>query len=455
MKVGIIGCGFVFDKYMATWAHHPSLTIAGVTDLDKERVEAVTEYYGLKSYPDNAALFADPEIDIVANFTSIGAHYEVTKAALEAGKHVYSEKPLVTQMDQAHELFALAESRDLRLSCAPSNMLGATSQTMWKAVEDGTIGDVRLVYAEYDANPIYLRSSNSSGPTRGANSFPYLHELSSISETGAPFPYRHEFEMGCTYEHVGYHLSWMCAIFGPVKSVTAFSKQVMPDKIDRPLDPPDTPDFSVAVLEFHSGVVGRVTCSIAAPFDTRMRIVGKRGALNANTYFHYECPVYLEPFSELTLKAYQSRSVRTNTFLQWLFGVGGRQVPLIKTPPPGSDQAVKISGNSSGSAKTFISRLKQREMGLQDKCIGIAELAEAISTGRPQLPSHAFTLHLTELTLAIHSAGTQSETHVMDTRFDPVPLPERTRRAAIDYNSYLKPRLVSRVIKGLRDRLRG
>lgn len=454
MKVGVIGCGFVFDKYMATWAQHPTLTIAGVTDLDRARVDAVTRYYGLKAYADNAALFADPEIETVANFTSIGAHYEVTKAAIEAGKHVYSEKPLVARMEQARELFALAESRGLRISCAPCNMLGATSQTMWKAVEDGTIGDVRLVYAEYDANPIYLKSSDPSRRAKNGDAFPYLHELSSISESGAPFPYRHEFEMGCTYEHVGYHLSWMCAIFGPVKSVTAFSKQVMPDKTDCPLDPPDTPDFSVAVLDFHSGVVGRITCSIAAPFDTRMRIIGKRGALNANTYFHYECPVYLEPFTELTLKAYQSRSVRTNTFLQRLFGVGGRQVPLVKTPPPGSDQIVKYGGGSSWNPKTLMLRLKQREMGLQDKCIGIAELADAIATGRPQVPSHAFTLHLTELTLAIHNAGTRSQTHVMETRFDPVALPERTRRAAVDYDTYLKPGLITRVIEGLRDRLR-
>ncbi len=88
IKVGIIGCGYVLDKYMLAWVRHPEVPIAGVADIDRERLETVSRYYGLKVYEDNAALLADPDIDVVANFTPIKAHDEVTKAALEAGKHV-------------------------------------------------------------------------------------------------------------------------------------------------------------------------------------------------------------------------------------------------------------------------------------------------------------------------------------------------------------------------------
>jgi predicted dehydrogenase len=218
VRIGIIGCGFVFDKYMATWGSHPDLVVAGVTDIDAGRVDAVTRHYGLKGYADNAALLVDPSIGIVANFTPIKAHYEVTKAALEAGKHVYSEKPLALRMDQARELFALAESRGLRLSCAPSSALGASTQTMWKAVSDGAVGRARLVYAEYDADPLYLVASDGSGPSTVGAPFPYLNERSTMSVTGAPFPFIEEFEMGCTYEHVGYQLSWMCMISAPSRA---------------------------------------------------------------------------------------------------------------------------------------------------------------------------------------------------------------------------------------------
>jgi len=407
MNVGVIGCGYVFDHYMATWGRHPGLVLKGVADRDARRRDIVASAYALKAYENNEVLLADPDIDIVANFTSIESHYEVTRAALTAGKHVYSEKPLVTDMDEARELFDLAKQKGLHLSCAPSNAMSDTVQTMWKAVRDGTVGDVRIVYAEFDDNLVYL-----------------MHPESWRSRTGAPWPHLHEYEQGCTYEHVGYHLTWLCAIFGPVKTVTAFSKQILPDKTDQPLVPPDTPDFSVACLDFESGVTARVTCSIGAPFDHRMRIIGNKGMLTADTYRHYQCPVYLERFSQLSLNARKAVSVRTNTLLQWLFGVGGRRLQLLRIPPPGAgrDTLPKTRWFSPGD---ILRTLRRRELGQQDKTVGIAELADAIRVGRPPFPSPEFTMHLTELTLAIQGAGTNSTTVKLKTRFDAIsPRPE-------------------------------
>jgi len=430
MKIGIIGCGFSFDRYMETWGKHPRLEIAGVADLNPARLDAVSRFYKLRAYESNEAMLADSEIDIIANFTSIPSHYPVIKAALEAGKHVYSEKPLTTALGQARKLFALAEAKGLYLSCAPSNALGDTSQTMWKAVEDGAVGDVRIVYAEFDDNLIYLMSPATLR-----------------SRSGAPWPYLHEYEMGCTWEHVGYHLTWMCAMFGPVESVTAFSKCTLPDKTDQPLDPPDTPDFSVACLNFQSGVVGRVTCSIGAPYDQRMRIIGNKGMLTADTYNHYQCPVYLDPYSKLSLKARLSISVRTNTILQRLLGVGGRRLKLVHNVPPGADRIIDTNG-PRWSLKAWLDRLYNREVGQQDKCLGIAELADAIRTGRQPFPAHDFIYHITELTLAIQGAGTKSQTHVLKSSFKPVALPDQTRQHAPDYLEATQARYIDRIIEG-------
>ena len=435
MRIGVIGCGYVFDHYMATMARHQGIEIVGIADTDRVRLARVGAFYNLKTYPTVDALLADDAVEIVANFTSIEAHYDVTKAALLAGKHVYSEKPFVTDVAQAHALVALAESRNLRISCAPSNALSATSQTMWKAVRDGTVGDVRMVYAEFDDNPIYLMSPEGWR-----------------SRSGAPWPYLHEYEMGCTWEHVGYHLTWMCAIFGPVRHVTAFSKHTLPDKTDKVLTPSDTPDFSVACLDFHSGVVGRVTCSIAAPYDHRMRIIGNQGLLHTDTYRHYECPVYLERFGKLSMNARKARSVRTNTVLQWLFGVGGRRIPLVRSAPPGSARRIDLGGRR-WSPKAVLNRLKRRQLGQQDKAIGLAELADAIATGRPHFPQHDFTLHLTELTLAIQGAGPNGQCHPMQTSFVPVDLPSQTRLAAPDYTKYARLGVLERLSARILDRM--
>ncbi len=430
MKIGVIGCGYVFDHYMATWARHPGLALKGVADCNRARRDVVAEAYKLKAYASNEELLADPEIAIVVNLTSIDSHVEVTRAALLAGKHVYSEKPLAPDIAEARALIELAESLGLRLSCAPSNAMSDTTQTMWKAVRDGAVGDVRIVYAEFDDNVIYRM-------------VPEIWR----SRTGAPWPYLHEYEWGCTYEHVGYHLTWLCAIFGPVESVTAFSKQVLPDKTNLELNPPDTPDFSVACLNFRSGVVARVTCSIGVPYDHRMRIVGNLGMLTADTYRDYRCPVYLERFSQLTLNARKAMSVRVNSLLQGLLGVGGRKIELLRNPPPGASGRAGLPRVRWWSPRGLLRAAARRELGQQDKAIGVAELADALQSGRPSFPPHDFTMHLTELTIAIQNAGPDGSSIRLNTSFAPIePRPE-TLASKLDYATVKKPSWIGRAIE--------
>lgn len=426
MKIGVIGAGYVFDHYMTTRKLHPQLEFCALADRDSIRAQQVGSYYNIPVRPVDEIL-SDPKVEIVANFTSIGSHYSVSLAALEAGKNVYSEKPLTATMDEARHLMEVAEARGLRISCAPSNVLSPTVQTLWAITDQGLIGDVRMVYAEFDDNPVYLMSPETWR-----------------SRSGAPWPYLHEYEMGCTWEHAGYHLAWMCALFGPVRSVSAFSKATLPDKTKEALRPPDTPDFSVATLDFESGVVGRLTCSIAAPTDHRMRIFGNRGTVSAETYRHYECPVFLERYTELSLKARNIRAVRTYPVLASMFGSGGRRVPLADVPHSMSNRAASIQ--KSWRPKALLSQMKRNQFGQQDKCLGLAELAEAISTGRQAFPSQGFTLHVTELTHAIQAAGPNGANQIMETRFEPISAREIWPLTRPDYQRYARPRVIPRIL---------
>jgi predicted dehydrogenase len=304
-------------------------------------------------------------------------------------------------MDEARALVELADEKGLRLSVAPSNALSPTVRTMEKAVREGRVGDVRMVYAEFDDNPVYLLSPETW-----------------VSRSGAPWPYLHEYEIGCTFEHVGYHLTWMCRLFGPVRSVTAFSKHTLPDKTDKALDPPDTPDFSVAVLDFESGVVGRVTCSIAAPTDHRMRIIGNRGVLETDTYQDYTGTVFLEAIPSRALKARNLRVVRRSSLLRRLFGVGGRPLALEETAAERAARRQDIGAR--GSLRARLRRWLNTQRGQEDKCVGIAELIDAIETDRPHFPPHDFTLHLTELTHLIQRSGPDGASHRPTTSFAPL-----------------------------------
>ena len=140
MRIAIVGCGYVADHYLETLPNHPRLALQGVADLNLDRADAVAKHYGTRVYPSTQDLLADPEVELVVNLTDPDSHYEVTRASLLAGKHVYSEKPLSVDLSEARELLELAEKQGLLLSGAPCSVLGETAQTLWKAVRDGAVG---------------------------------------------------------------------------------------------------------------------------------------------------------------------------------------------------------------------------------------------------------------------------------------------------------------------------
>ena len=126
------------------------------------------------------------------------------KKCLQNGKHVYSEKPLGMSGEEARSLLALAERRGLYLSCAPCSVLSETAQTVWKAIRDGAIGKVRLVYANFDDGMIA----------------PKLAPWTWVNDCGVPWPAKDEFEGGGA--HAGYVLTWLAAFFGPARAVNSF-----------------------------------------------------------------------------------------------------------------------------------------------------------------------------------------------------------------------------------------
>ena len=143
-KIGIVGVGCISGIYLKNITNlYQNIEVIGVCDLIRERAEnAVKEYNIPKLYEDMYELFADPEVDIVLNLTRPYQHYDVTKAALLAGKHVYSERPLGASWEEGVELVKLAEERGLMIGGAPDTFLGAGIQTCRKLIDEGAIGDI-------------------------------------------------------------------------------------------------------------------------------------------------------------------------------------------------------------------------------------------------------------------------------------------------------------------------
>ena len=142
VKTVMIGVGNISGIYLKNITEtFKEIELVGVCDLIRERAERAQQEYGIsKIYDTMDDAFADPEIQLVLNLTRPYEHYGVSKAALEAGKHVYSEKPLAADLEEGKALLALAKEKCLMLGGAPDTFLGASIQTCRRLIDDGYIG---------------------------------------------------------------------------------------------------------------------------------------------------------------------------------------------------------------------------------------------------------------------------------------------------------------------------
>lgn len=271
VNVGVVGCGQISGNYLKhlTGMLSGLVRVTACSDLIAERAQERAAEFGVPRVCPTEELIADPELEIVVNLTMPADHYEVTMAALRAGKHVFSEKPLTTSRELGRDILAEAERHGLLLAGAPDTFLGAGLQTCRRLIAEGAIGA-----------PITAQSiiAAGHGSERYYNVF-----------TGPMF------DMG------PYHLTALVWLLGPVRRATGSAQTPFPEK---PY-PPDSPDhgktFRVSrpgnisgVLDFAAGCVGVITTTCeAAGYQPRLEVYGTEGTLVTNDPNAYEGPVML------------------------------------------------------------------------------------------------------------------------------------------------------------------
>jgi predicted dehydrogenase len=400
VAIAIVGCGNIAAFYLSTLSRHRILDLKGVMDRNTSRSAAYSTYYSVPKYDSLDAMLNDRAVKLVINLTNPRSHFAISKACLEARKHVYSEKPLAMSFPEAAELVRLAAQKGLSISSAPSRILAETAQTMWRALRENAIGRVHAVYAEMDGGLIY-RSRYKEW----------------MNEVGMHWPYKDEFEVGCTIEHAGYPVSWLTAFFGPVETVTAFATSQYPDlRAEAGLEAVP-PDLTVACLKFKSGVVARLTSSWIAPSDHSMRFFGDTGVLSTRDVWEPKSPVYITR--------------------DWNIRVGPKTIAVPwrkKYPfavPPKNTKAVS---NKLRSPKALGRALQARLLHLRkrvDFCLGPAELATSFRERRACRLPPEYCLHNTEIVLAIHNSLETQGYHKITTTFNPMdPLPWALPRSA-------------------------
>ncbi|HWG56465.1 MAG TPA: Gfo/Idh/MocA family oxidoreductase [Gaiellaceae bacterium] len=271
MRVALAGAGNIARPYAARIVTEESLELAGATDPVDGRAQALVDEFGGRVYPTLDELLADERVDTVVNLTVPHAHAEVTTAALLAGKHVHSEKPLALRHADAQALVDLAAECGVRLGAAPATLLGEAQQTLWKLVREGRAGRIRVAYAEANWDRL---------------------------ERWHPDP-RSLYAVGPLVDVGVYPLTILTAFFGPARRVQAYAATLEPERRLQDGTPftPEAPDWVTAVVEHEGGIVTRVTASFYVPASRQrgIELHGDDGSLWMPTWAEANSRVLHQP----------------------------------------------------------------------------------------------------------------------------------------------------------------
>ena len=261
-RIAIIGCGQISGLYFQAGQRFDAIEVVACADIDMDRVHTRAAEFNIPRPCTVDEMLADPDIEIVVNLTTPDAHAPIAQAALDAGRHVYNEKPLAVTRDDGRRLVETAHSRHLRLGCAPDTFLGGGMQTCRKLIDDGAIGQP-VGAAAFIASP---------GPDKKRPDSAWFFQPGA-----GPL-----FDMG------PYYLTAMVNLLGPVRRVCGSAAIPCPRRISEAeqdrgaVIDVTTPTHVAGVLDFAGGAVG----TILASFDVwahqlpRLEVYGTEGSLS-------------------------------------------------------------------------------------------------------------------------------------------------------------------------------
>jgi predicted dehydrogenase len=378
-RVGVVGIGDISDVYLNNLKKYPMVQVIGCAGRDPGKARAKAALHDLpKAYTGAAELLDDPEVDLVLDLTTPGAHHALNMAALRAGKHVYTEKPLAGTFAEGKELMALARARGLRVGCAPDTFLGGRLQTCRDIIDSGRIGAVT-----------------------GASAFVVSHG----PEWHHPSPgFLYQPGAGPVLDVGPYYVTALTALLGPARRCCAMGKRTFPSRTLEcgPLKgtaiPVRVDTHLTASIEFASGAI----VTLLASFDVwdselpRIEIYGTEGTL---------CIGDLDPVGGPNLFG-GKLLLRTRDEYRW------QGLPRTNADAPWLEVPVTRPFNE----------LSHRD---DSRGIGLVDLACAIRDGRPHRANGDLALHGLELMEAILTSATEGRFQSLESscaRPEPLPL---------------------------------
>lgn len=261
LGVGIIGCGNISAAYMKLSPLFRGIEVRACADVNPEAAKARAEEFKLRQETVDGLLASD-DIDIIVNLTIPSAHYEISRRAIEAGKHVYSEKPFVLSVEEGQALAKAAEEKGVRVGSAPDTFLGGAHQLARHIVDSGQIGKIVSGTCHVMSHGMEHWHPNPD--------FFFLPGAGPVLDVGP------------------YYVTNLIQLIGPVKRVGALSsipakeRTILSEPRKGEKIPVETPTTIHAVMEFESGAI----ITLGASWDvwhhkhSNMELYGEKGSLH-------------------------------------------------------------------------------------------------------------------------------------------------------------------------------
>ena len=282
VKVGIIGCGNISQIYLANCTRYENLQVVACADLDVQRAQQRADEFGIAIACTPEQLLANRDIEIVINLTIPQAHAAVCLQALEAGKHVYTEKPFAVTREEAQLVMDKAKEKGLLVASAPETFMGGGIQTCRQLIDEGKIGV-----------PVAASAFMMCGGHEGWHPDPEFY----YKRGGGPM-----YDMG------PYYLTALVSLLGPIARISGSARASFPERVIKS-EPKrgqtitvDVPTHVAGTLEFASGAIGTMVMSfdIFGGHDLpRIEIYGSQGTLSVPDPNSFGGPVLLRRAGEL------------------------------------------------------------------------------------------------------------------------------------------------------------
>ena len=233
IKVGVIGCGSVSRMYFPHLSKSPFVELVSTCDIRPERAKTAAEKYNVPNhYPHIDQMLAGPKFDLMVTLTDMQEHGHLNKQALQAGRHVWSEKPMANTYKEGRELLDLAKSKGLRVWGAPAVVNSPQFAFMAKAINEGKLGKIAAAHAHY----------GHLGPHWSA--FFYEKGGGSMPDLGV------------------YNFGTLTGLLGPAKSVVAMTSIILPEREteNKGKVKVEAEDNAMVLMEHANGVISHVQC---------------------------------------------------------------------------------------------------------------------------------------------------------------------------------------------------